>query len=366
MLSPETMPRLLLLLAVLAFAGCDLLESESDPRPTVTGVFVANQGNFSDNNGSLSTYDPETGVASPDALTGLNTLVQSLLVHGDRLYVTANSAGRVDVYDAASLQRVGSIGGLLSPRYLAIADTLAFVTNLYGDPNTFSGGTVSVLGLRSGTKRRDVPVGDNPEGIAVSGTRVYVANSGFGAGSTVSVLDARTGDPVETISVECDGPRSLAVDAEGDVWVFCTGTTTYDTNGNVTGQTNGAVRVLDGATGRILQRLDVDGQIRAAAIGQDVFHSAASAEVFAVLDEARVAVFSTAQNAQTGVITFEAGAAPIGALAYDAEREHLYTGRVTGYTTAGRVTIHRRDGTQTGQFEAGIVPTFIALQETTR
>ncbi len=355
----------------LTFTGCDLLGPEDARTPAVTGVFVANQGNFSDGNGSVSTYDPETGAASPEALGNLGTLAQSLLVHDGTLYIAANTAGRVDAYDARTLAKKASYTGLLAPRYMAVAGARLFVTNLYGDPATFSGGTVSIVDLRTGQKLKDVAVGDNPEGIVAVGNRVYVANSGFGLGSTVSVLDAATGEVTATLPVGCDGPRSLAVDGESEVWVVCTGRTTYDAQGNVTGFTSGAVRVLDGATGEERARLTLESQrIGAAALGQDVFFSPAADELYVVAgavnapEEGRqVLRFNTRTNALVARINLPAGTAPIGAVAYDARREQLYLGRVAGYTVAGEVTIHNREGTLLSRFQAGIVPTAIAFRE---
>ncbi len=368
------MKRFLLLFAcTLTFTGCDLFGTDESPESVVSSVYVANQGNFSDGNGSVSTYNPETQQTAPGAISDVNALVQSLYLQGENLYVIANTGGRVDAHDAATLQRTSTITGLLSPRYMATHDTLGFVTNLYGDAATFSGGTVSILDLKRNVKLRDVAVGDNPEGIGVATGRVYVANSGFGYGTNVSVLNAATGLLAATIDVDCDGPRSIAVDAEDEVWVFCSGQTMYDAGGNVTGQTNGAVRVLEGATGRIIARIAVDGQIGSASLGQDVFYSAAAQEVYVVLDAERIARFSTRTNLFEALITsatLTGGAAgtpaPIGAIAYDAQQQRLYVGRVPDFTTAGRVTLHQRDGTPTTSFSAGVVPTFILFRESVR
>ena len=359
------------LLAALTFgsmtlAGCDAF-SKDDDGPAVTGVYVANQGNFGDGNGSVSTYDPETNAATPAAITGLGSIVQSVLVHEGRLYLTANTGGRVDVFDAATLARVGQVAGLVSPRYLAVARGKLYVTNLYASAGTFSGGTVSVVDLATLAKVKDITVGDNPEGIAVAGDRVFVANHGFGAGRTLSVIDARTDAVVLTVDAGCDGPRSLFVDGEGELVALCTGNTLYDANFNVAGRTNGALRVLDPATGTVRARLDLPAQAGAAGAGQDGFFSRETDELFFVSGP-NVRRFRTDTHALAADAATVTNGSP-GAVAFDAARGDLYVGLLpasNAYTTAGAVDVFRLGAgafAKRATFAAGVAPTFILFRE---
>ncbi|HYE58897.1 MAG TPA: hypothetical protein VD948_10335, partial [Rhodothermales bacterium] len=134
------MHRYLPLLFLLVLSACDNAGDEQ----TRGDVLVANQGNFSDANGSITRYDPEGGTASTP-VSGLGTVIQSLYVDGGTLYVASNTAGRVDVFDTATLQRTGQITGLVSPRYMVRVGTKLYVTNLYADAQTFTGGSVSVV-----------------------------------------------------------------------------------------------------------------------------------------------------------------------------------------------------------------------------
>lgn len=351
----------LLTLLLLTAAGCELLGGHEEPDPVTTGVFVANQGSFTDGNGSVSVYDPQAGIANAAAVTGLGSIVQSLRFHEGRLYVVANTGNRIDVYDPATLTRTGQVTGLLSPRYMAVAGEKAYVTNLYGAPGSFTGGRVAVLDLASQAKVKDIAVGDNPEGIVVVGRRAYVAHHGFGSGRTLSVIDTATDAVVDTIDVGCDGPRYLLADAEEEVYVFCTGQTLYDDQYNPIGETDGAVRVLDGATGEIIARFDVDGRLGTEGPGQDAYYAPEAEEAYVVLDGHTVLRFDTAANAEAGRLGPLAGA-PIGAVAYDDVAGRLYVGHVPDYTTSGTVTVHDRAGAEVDRFTAGIAPTYIAFR----
>ncbi len=353
----------LILLFLLILAGCDTVDDDGRAEPDVVGVIVVNQGNFSDGNGSISVYDPETGQVRPSAISNLGSILQSAAVIGDLLYVTANTGERVDVFDAETLQQVDQIEDVVSPRYVAARGRTAYVTNLFGASGSFTGGKVTVIDLDVHEKTNEIEVGDNPEGMALVDDRLYVANFGFGEGSTVSVIDLGSEAVVDTIDVDCDGPRFLVADADDEVFVFCTGRTIFDENFEPIGETDGAVRVLDGATGAVVERLAIDGRIGAEGPGQDAFHAEEDGKIYVVKDRRSVLVYDTNGNRRVGELgPFEGD--PIGAVAYDVERERLYLGRVAGFVEAGAVTIHSADGTELDRFTAGVAPTFVTFRRT--
>lgn len=324
-----------------------------------TGIYVANQGNFSDKNGSITYYDPVTGEAS-EVLSDFGTLVQSVALVGGSVYVMSNTSGNVDILDLATHERIGQIPGVASPRYMAVAPgSKAYVSNLYSN-------TVTTLDLGARTILGAIDVGSNPEDIAVTRGRAYVANSGFGNDSTLTVIDILTDTVVDSIDLGCLGPRHLEIDEEHDIWVFCKGATIYnDDFTEVIARINGAVVVLNGATGEIMQRFDFEFQPGAASLGQDSWYSAGSQEAF-LLHGRELLVFSTTTNAMQETITLS-GEDDVGGIAYDAQTQQFYAARlapgVMGFTTPGYVSIHDRDGIETMRFAAGIAPSSIALRQ---
>ena len=317
------------------------------------GVYVGNQGNFSDNNGSVTFYDPATNQAT-EVLGDFGTLVQSLRLYEGRGYVMSNTSGAIDILNLDTRQRVAQIANVPNPRYMAVVgEDKAYVSNLFG-------ATVTIVDLAGEAAVGAIDVGSNPEDVAVVGTRAYVANSGFGGDSTLTVIDTETDTVLETLDLACDGPRHLEVDAEGEVWAFCIGNTIYNADfTEIIAQTNGAVVVLNGATGEVVTRFDLDFQVGAASTGQDAYYAAASQEAF-LLHGTDVLVFDTATNTRQETITLP-GDESVGGLAYDVADERFYAARITGFTTAGFVSIHGRDGQEVGRFETGIAPAHVAL-----
>ena len=60
----------ILVLFTFLAAGCDLLGGTDDERTVTTGVFVANQGNFTDANGSVTvSSSPYSFLVASDSLS---------------------------------------------------------------------------------------------------------------------------------------------------------------------------------------------------------------------------------------------------------------------------------------------------------
>lgn len=345
----------LLLTLVLALAACDTTE----PRPASTeAVFVGNQGIFSDNGGSVTRYDPATGATS--AVPGVDGLVQNVAVHNDRLYVLLNFSdsfdtgrGRIDVYDLRTGARERQIV-VGTPRSMAIVGGTAFVSNFYG-------ATVTPVALATGQAGPPIPVAHHPEGVVAVGQRVYVANWGQGFFEFLSVLDAASLSPRNPVDV-CVGPRALAADNEGEVWVFCTGRFDFSTGAVAA---NGEVVVLNGSTAAVVARFPVEGTLGTSALGQDAAFSASRNEVF-VAHAGGLLRFDTATNAPAGRL--DMSGAEISAVAFDDATGRLVLGRMSAtnpYAADGFVSFHDPStGAETGRFEAGVIPSAVAFRQT--
>lgn len=354
------LPLLLALLVALALAGCDTADpADTDPIPQTTGIAVAAQGAFGQDTGGIVRFNLDGTVAARyPATAGL--YVQSADLHAGRLFATTTSS--VDVVDATTFQRTARLD-VPNPRYLAFDGATAFVTSLYTNPTTFGEGAVTRLNVPASgaaTVGPRVVVGGNPEGVALAGGRLYVANHDFGSGRTVTVLNPSNLQEIARVEV-CEGPRLLFADAQGEVVVVCEGT------GFGANITNGAFVVLNGATSQVVARVNLTHPLRSAGSGQTAVYVPERQEIYAIDNPGRRVVrFDTRANALAG--TLEVGGAPINAVAYDAARDYLLLGRfatgegVNPYTAQGTLTIHTRDGQLVDTFRnAGIAPTHIAV-----
>ncbi|MCY3629191.1 MAG: T9SS type A sorting domain-containing protein [Bacteroidota bacterium] len=348
------------------FRFCTLILLISAPvsAQEIHGVYIANQGNFSDGNASITRYDLSTRQAE-QVLSNFGTIVQSITLHGNFGYIASNTSNNVDILDLSTNMRVGQIREVASPRYISVVGQDKAYVSEQLDP-----GKVKVLNLQSRTVSGSVDTGSRPEDIAVAGSRAFVANSGWGSDSTLTVIDTRTDTVIETIDLGCDGPRHLEVDQQGDLWAFCTGKTVWNSDfTQIVDRTNGAAVVLNPQTGDILNRIEFSHQVGSSGPGQDSHYSAESEEIFLIRsDSAMVLVFDATTNMYKESIPFS-GTESVGGLAYDATERLFYIGRfdsnpLIGFTQPGFVQIANRDDlSEVGRFTAGIAPAHVVLHK---
>jgi YVTN family beta-propeller protein len=193
-------------------------------------AYVSNYGSPDEEPGrSISVVDvPGRRVVSTISLEGyLGPRGLALARDGRRLFATIESRQAVLEIDAAE-ERISRVFATLQEGSCAVA-IAADESQLYV-ANSGSA-SLSVIDLRSGSASR-VPVGEDPEGLALSpdGRTLWVAVAGSGS---VVVLDAAADRALDTLAAgrrpvsvafTPDGRLALVTDAEGnDVAVFDAG-----------------------------------------------------------------------------------------------------------------------------------------------
>lgn len=204
------MKKLPLLILGLALVVACQKEKTEEPAAKAADILILNNGNWGGNDASISGYDIHNKTVSSDVFYAVNNqklgdLGQDILRYGDYLLIAVNGSKVVYVTDL-ELKIVATIAKDLSPRYLAATKDRIYVTYYEGflgeiDPADWSVKTTAV--------------GPNPEGLAIVGGKVYVANSGGyvpGYNNTVSVVEIASFKEVSTITVNTNPAKIVAVD----------------------------------------------------------------------------------------------------------------------------------------------------------
>jgi len=174
-----------------------------------------------------------THVAVGDEPTGVNTAPD------DTVWVLCAGANRIDILDTTYAEKVASIDVGARPRQLAFSHDgrRAYVANE-------ADGTVSVIDVRARevVETIEVPEGAHPLGVAVSldDTRVFVTT---GDGGRLAVIDAASDAVVDTIALPGGQPRNVAIGADGLIYVTSTGTDD--------------LAVIEPTSGAVVARIDV-------------------------------------------------------------------------------------------------------------
>ncbi|MCM1503028.1 MAG: hypothetical protein NC115_10235 [Bacteroidales bacterium] len=204
------------LAALLFLTSCE--KTQTNPsEPSFSGLVILNEGKWGDNNSSIVGYDDETGafadVFSSTNGKGLGDTGQDILLFGDDIFIAVNMSQIIFVTDRTfriKKEIVASENGVrLSPRYFATDGKKVYVT--------YYEGYLGEIDPSDGYRVRTTAVGPNPEGVAYSGGKLYVANSGGylpGFNNTVSVVDAASFKEVSTFEVNAN-PATVIANSTG-------------------------------------------------------------------------------------------------------------------------------------------------------
>lgn len=211
-------------MVLLAFALQSCRKDRPEPpveepnAPVDRGVYVVNEGNFQWGNASVSHFDAVTGEVVEDLYApangeALGDVLQSMTLHDGKAYLVVNNSGKVEVVDPATFVSSATITGFASPRYLLpVSASKAYVSDLQS-------GSIAVVDLQANSITGSIPCAGWTEMMAFVGSEVFVTNQ---TRRYVYVIDTTTDALVDSIAVSRGG-NSLVSDANGALWVACSG-----------------------------------------------------------------------------------------------------------------------------------------------
>jgi YVTN family beta-propeller protein len=251
-------PCFLLALVILNSCTKNPTSSENETPPLTTkGVYVVNEGNFGRGNSTLTFYLPDSAKVFPNVFETVNgkklgDVGNDMVTNDDKGFIVVNNSDKVEVInlnDNRSLRTISFKPGS-SPYKMTVGNGMGYVTNLYRAAVT----VVNVTTLQ--IVRDSIPVGQNPTGALFYDSKVYVCNSGFGFGNTISVVNVASMTVMKTIRVS-DGPSSLGVDSDGELWVLCGGS--YGDFSNPNDDTPGRIFIINPTNDTVKDSILVGG-----------------------------------------------------------------------------------------------------------
>lgn len=214
--------RLLLPMVAMVLLGCRKDKPEPPIDAPITmgdgGVYIINEGNFGWGNAGVSYFDSETDAVVDDLFQpangeGLGDVCQSMRLFNGRAYVVVNNSNKVEVVEPNTFGRIATIPGFTSPRYfLPVSNGKAYVTDLYAN-------SISVVDLGSNTIVGGIACSGWTEELVLAYGKAFVTNK---TRNYVYVIDTATDHVVDSIVVSRGG-NSIVEDANGKLWVACSG-----------------------------------------------------------------------------------------------------------------------------------------------
>jgi len=200
---------LLITFLFLSFISCEKEDVGyiEEQGQSVELVFVANEGKFGSSNGSISVVGKNKIIQT---IENVGDVVQSLLVHNDKLFVSINNSHKIKIYDITAngllLPGIEIDTNASSPREMVVVNNKLYFTNW----NTQD---VKILNLFTYDFETPIKVNGLPESIVYNGENIFVGimmNQDYSDASTVLKINPQTNNIVSNFEVG-KGPTSLLV-----------------------------------------------------------------------------------------------------------------------------------------------------------
>lgn len=166
----------ILLFLILCFSGCKGEKNPSPEKLSITKgqmVLVCQEGNFRWGNAEVGVYNRQNEVWVEKAYYAANQkaigdVCQSALLWQNLWWIVVNNSGKIVLLNPETLQEVGQIQGLTSPRYiLPVGPEKAYLSDLYANR----------LWILSGSPARvsgQIPIAHWTEEMLESNGMIYV------------------------------------------------------------------------------------------------------------------------------------------------------------------------------------------------
>jgi DNA-binding beta-propeller fold protein YncE len=327
-----------------------------EPVSIGKGVFVINEGSFTNGGSTLTFYNPEMDTVANHLFYRANNGAvlgdtgQSLALIDGKLYIVVNNSNYIYKVDANTIvcdtTQPYMLTDFYSPRYMHVVNPeKAYVSDIVGSD-------LWIVNPKDMTHTGTIQMGKPTETMVQVGQEVYVTNwSNYYCptvdNNTVQVVDVNNDVKVAEITVGKE-PNGMVVDKNNMVWVLCEGAVWTEeaqepTLWRIDPMTKQAVIVasFDPYEGVMNLAIDPTGTylyyFRDNAVRRVNIDSPDTEDSFAILAEDR----------------------NFYKIAVDPNNGDIYVSDAKAYTIEGSVYRYSSDGVLLSSFEAGICPGFM-------
>ena len=322
----------------------DVVEpAEPQPEGTYTeGFFVLNEGNSGGGsitfiNNDLENVEQEIYKAA-NAGDDLGQYMQSIFFEDGLAYIISNGSNLITVVDRHTFELVGKVdSGLNVPRYGTVENGKAYVTNLAGfedaDATEFDD-YVAVIDLETLQVEETIVLNAPAEHILEEDGNIYVQNAVFGAGNTISVIDAGSNEIVNTIETE-ETLNSIEIE-----------------NGTLYALSASKLEKIDLISGAVLDEIEINSDAGSAAnlvIEGGIIYYTIGNSVFMMEENTEAApedaLFSYTSNSDFGIM-----------YGFEVEDDRIYIADGGDFSSNSFVEIYSLSGELLENIEVGIAP----------
>ena len=319
------------------------------------GVFILNEGNMGSANASVS-FLGNDGVLQNDIFESVNgqllgDTAQSIYVEDEKAYVVVNGSGTIEVVQANTFEKIGTIStGLSSPRYMVIENGKGYVSN-WGNPADANDDFIAVINLSNYSVESTIPVAEGPERMEDVNGKIYVAHAGgWNTGNTISVINT-TNNTIQTTITVGDIPNSIE-EENGKIYVLCGGKPAWTQD-----ETLGVLYIINSATNQVESQLNFPATEHPSNLAED------NNQLFYTIDDKIYRMNLNSTTLPDSPIISMGVNGIYGAYGFAVNDGRIFVGDAMDYTSNGKVHVFEPNGTLINSYTVGKLPNNFAFND---
>jgi len=223
---------LTLLMVIILISSCNKnddfgeINTQGSKYNSGEGVFILNEGNYGQGNGSLSFFRFDSTKMENDIFYQTNNrplgdVPFSMKIIGENAWIAVNNSAKIEIVALKDLSLVATIEGLTSPRFIIeVAENKAYLSDLYEDK-------ITILDTKNFLISGKINLRFSSEQMVLANNLVFAAfwsNYAFPANENNKVYIINPVNDLLLDSIEVGKePNSMVVDKNEKIWVLCSG-----------------------------------------------------------------------------------------------------------------------------------------------
>ncbi|MBT1687556.1 DUF5074 domain-containing protein [Dawidia soli] len=336
---------------MLVFQGCSDDDGDKKGASVVSGVLIANEGNFLAANASVTYYNPEKDSTAQNIFRNAagdfaGDVLQSITLDGEKAYLVVNGSNTIEVANSTTFAREKTVAAAIidKPQYMSIINGKAYISvwGPYDTDYNLTNSSIVVADAKTMTITDTIPTRPGVGELLYAGGYLFASISNFGTNHIVSVIDPTRNEVIRDAAVS-PGPSGMVVDANNKLWVICRGgygaEESYLESFGVKNFEPGVQIHLDFQAGADLA-VSPDGKTLYFTGGNNIYSMSIDSKA------APTAPLFTAEDV-TDLYSF--GVNP--------ENGDFYVGDARSFAASGEAYVYSSDGTAKTSFATGVGPT---------
>ena len=219
---------LLVITLIISFSACKKDKPIETEGKFASGIFIINEGNYTQGNASVSYINKDFSKVSNDIYqntnnTALGDQAQSIGFSNDKAYIVVTGSNKIEVADAETMGKIATIAtGLYNPRYFESINEHTALVTCWGDTSDDTDDYLAIVNTDTNQVTGQISVALGPEKMVKNDDYLFVAHQGaYTTNNKVSVYDLILKQIVNVITVG-DRPNSMVI-KDNYLWVLCGG-----------------------------------------------------------------------------------------------------------------------------------------------